>query len=317
MNQKGIRYVHSAPPSQESRDFQALLYEQNGKTLFTSAVAGTVNKSLLKQLAGMEDILTAAPIPDSLLQLCELNTQSIQGRAVWTLMPRAGASGKLIFYIHGGGYVINITNAHWQYLEQLCRATGATLVVPDYPLAPAATFTETYTFIEAAYNMATAHVDPAQISIVGDSAGGGLTLGFAQKRRNEGRSLPKRIVVLSPWLDATLTNMDIDAIDDRDHLLGTRGLVRSGLAYAGGHDPRDYRISPIYGRFDGLPPLAIFQGTHDIFAADTRKLVAQMEHAGIEVDYFEFPGQCHVWAIFPLPESQVAIEKIAELVRKE
>ncbi len=314
MENPGIRYFHSDALSNEAADFQKQLYENRVKGLFVSVMANSVDPTLLKQLAGMDNITTAAPIPQSLSDLCAITTDLAKNRTVWTLTPRNAPSGKVIFYLHGGGYVMNITSRHWVFLEDLCRHTHATIVIPDYPLAPASTWEDVYACVETAYGRLVETIASDQVVVMGDSAGGGLCLGLVQKLRNDGRPLPEQVIVLSPWLDVTVSNPAMDAIDDRDHLLGTRGLVQAGQAYAGTTDLRDFRISPIYGSFSDFPPLSIFQGTHDIFLADSQKLVARLEQENRPINYFEFQAQCHVWAIFPLPEAQVASNLMATLV---
>ncbi|OKO72388.1 hypothetical protein AC629_38190 [Bradyrhizobium sp. NAS80.1] len=272
-------------------------------------MAGTINKEMLKSFADIDDVRNAAPIPTSLLDICDLRDDKVIGRDVWTLTPRDGGQDRTIFYNHGGGYVINITAAHWQYLEALCRATRAKIVVPDYPLAPDSTYEAAFSCIEAAFERVASETDPAKIVLMGDSAGGGLSLGFAQTLRDSGKPLPGQVFVLS--------NPDMDLVDDRDHVLGMRGLVQAGRAYAGSQDPRHHQISPIYGSFEGLPSISIFQGTHDIFVAESRKLVARLQREGLSVNYFEFPNQRHVWALFQTPESKTAIEKMVELIDRK
>lgn len=315
MSAEGIRYVHDAAISAEARAFQQQLFDSKAKGLFAAAITSSVDPQLLKTFAGVDSITSPAKIPSSLTDYCDLVTERSAGRDVWRLTPKSGGSGKVIFYIHGGGYVLNITSAHWDYLEQLCKGTGATLIVPDYPLAPQYTADEAYACVEDAYDRTLQTTDPQKVFIMGDSAGGGLSLGLALKLRDARKPLPGGVIVLSPWLDVTLVDLDIDAVEDRDHFLGTRGLVKAGLAYAGKRDPKDPSVSPFYGEFEGLPPISIFQGTHDIFVVNSRKLVARLESEGHGVNYFEYPGHCHIWAVFPTPESKVAVGQMVDLIK--
>lgn len=309
-----MRYVHDKPMSKESEEFQKGLYENQTKSLFGSIVASTVSNEVLKQVFGVDDALTPAPIPESLLGTHNLANDEANGRTIWRLTPKSSRSDKVIFYFHGGGYVVNISSAHWNYLEALSSGTGATLVVTDYPLAPRHTATDAYACMETAYDKLASGVSSDKIVVMGDSAGGGMALGFVHQRRKDGKSVPGQVIVLSPWLDASLANPDIDAVEDRDHLLGTRGLIQAGRAYAGKLDMSDYRVSPMFGNYEGYPPLSIFQGTHDLLLPDARKLVDQFDKAGLPYNYYEYPGQSHVWAMFGFPESDAAIKQIVKLI---
>jgi len=55
--------------------------------------------------------------------------------------------------------------------------------------------------------------EPDDLIMMGDSAGGGFALALAQKLKNESIDQPAQIILLSPWLDITLTNPDIKEID--------------------------------------------------------------------------------------------------------
>ncbi|MXV44429.1 alpha/beta hydrolase fold domain-containing protein [Saccharibacter sp. 17.LH.SD] len=315
MSHRGIRYIHDAEVSQESREFQGKLFEMGAKGLFSAIVSNNADSDFLKKIAGTDDITVPAAISDSLTDFCDLTTDHIQGRNVWCFTPKEHPSDKVIFYIHGGGYLLNISGPHWDFLENLCRETHAILVVPDYPLAPKAKCLEAYAVVEEAYDQTVRRYAHHDIVVMGDSAGGGMSLGLVQKLRDENKPLPKEVIVLSPWLDVTLNDLEIDAVEDRDHLLGSRGLVQAGLAYAGDLSPKNPKVSPKYGNFEKLPLISIFQGTNDIFIVDSRKLVARLEDENIPVNYFEFPEQCHIWAVFPSPEAEVAVSKMISLIK--
>lgn len=124
---------------------------------------------------------------------------------------------------------------------------------------------------------------------MGNSAGSGIALGFAQKLRNENKPLPSQIILNSPWLDITMSNPNITETDKKDKRQSIKGLKMAGQAYAAGLDARDYRVSPLYGDFSGLGKISLFIGTHDLFLADSRKLKQKMKEQNIPINYFEYP----------------------------
>ena len=100
----------------------------------------------------------------------------------------------------------NISKEHWSLIEKLISKTNATIVVPDYPLAPEASCKETYDFIEDLYTRLITDYPAKRIVFMGDSAGGGLAFGFTQQLRDENKKQPDQIIIFSPWLDVTMSN---------------------------------------------------------------------------------------------------------------
>lgn len=238
-----------------------------------------------------------------------------EGRRVWTLAPRTRPSGKVLLYLHGGAYVRNINFFHWLLIGQLVRRTRATVVVPDYPLAPTASHRDAHAFVQRTYAGLLEQYAPEQIVLMGDSAGGGLALGLAQDLRDQGQPLPARLILIAPWLDVTVSDPAIEALAPLDHMLDPAAIRSAGLAYAGGDDPRHPSVSPLFGALHGLPRIALFVGTHDLLLADARALARRMQAEGHTMDLFEYPGMFHVWvAVTWLPEAQEALGRIAGLV---
>jgi monoterpene epsilon-lactone hydrolase len=240
-----------------------------------------------------------------------------EGRRVWTIAPRTPASDKVLLYLHGGAYVRNLNFFHWLLIGQLVRRTGATVVVPDYPLAPTASHRETHAFMQRTFAELLRQHAPERIVLMGDSAGGGLAVALAQALRDQGLPLPARLILIAPWLDVTVSDPAIEALVPLDHMLDVEAIRSAGLAYAGGDDPRDPSVSPLYGTLHGLPRMALFVGTHDLLLADARALVRRMEAEGHPIDLFEYPGMFHVWvAVTWLPEAKEALGRIARLVEE-
>ena len=119
---------------------------------------------------------------------------------------------------------------------------------------------------------------------MGDSAGGGLALAFAQKLAKERHHrLPVRLVLLSPWLDLSLSNPAIKDLERSDHLLTVGMLKHAATLYSKGDDMDNHLLSPINGAFEDLPPTLVFYGTGELFSADCRKLRAMTENTNPEV----------------------------------
>lgn len=245
---------------------------------------------------------------------CSLRNEFIGGVACTLLTPdRLLHEERLIFYLHGGAYVCGPNQFHWPMLAKLSRLTGTAVVVVRYGLAPEHPFPASINDAMTAYRHFQGQY--ADICILGDSAGGGLALATALKIKAEGLPLPSRLVLLSPWLDITLSNPEIAAMKNRDRFLAARALALVGALYAAGHDPKDPLLSPIFGDLAGLPPTLLFIGTAEILLPDCRKLKEKAEAAGVKIFYEEWPDMFHVWMAAPLiPQAAEALNIMARFI---
>ncbi len=237
------------------------------------------------------------------------------GRKVWTVAPKANKNDVVILYLHGGAYTANISRLHWDLIGQLVRTTNATIVVPDYPLAPECTCEETYDFMDKLYTGLRETYPTQRIVFMGDSAGGGLALGFAQQLRNEHKKQPEQLILFSPWLDVSMRNPGLSLIENKDKILSINGLRYAGQQYAGALDLKDYRVSPLYGTLSGLCKISIFIGTNDLLYVDAQECKLRMKNLSSPFHYFEYPQMFHVWMIVSaLKESKDVLDKVHNLI---
>ena len=121
-------------------------------------------------------------------------------------------------------------------------------------------------------------------------------------------------MLLSPWLDATLSNPEIAEFDKIDPFLGVEGLKYGGEVYARDVDPKSYLVSPVYGSLKDLAPVTLFIGTRDILYPDCRKLRDKASAEGVRLDYREYDQMVHNWMLGPMPEAKHAIAEIVETI---
>jgi len=144
-----------------------------------------------------------------------------------------------------------------------------------------------------------------------------MALALAEKIRNAGIEQPKELVLLSPWLDVTMENPGIPEANRKDPYLGLHAAVTAGKRYAKNDDPRRPDISPIYGKLDGLGPVTLFVGTHDIMLPDCQKLRGLAQAAGIPFTYVEYKDMIHDWMMLKLPESEQARNEICKIIERQ
>jgi acetyl esterase/lipase len=254
-----------------------------------------------------------APIPGSLRRKFAVDEEVFQGRTVWTIAPKSSSSDKVVIFLHGGAYHVNITRLHWQFIGHLMKGNKVTFVVPDYPLAPESKCRETYRHLEEVYIRLIAQHPNSDLILMGDSAGGGLALGFAMQIRDSGQRPPSQIILFSPWLDVSMSNPEMAEYDTQDKLLHVNTLAQAGELYAGDLDVKDYRVSPIYGIIKNLGKITLFIGTHEVLLPDARKLKRMAESHGIEIHYHEYPGMFHDWVLVPsLKESREVLQQVRD-----
>ena len=249
-----------------------------------------------------------------LQQKHQISKRKVNGHLVWTIAPRENPSAKQVIYLHGGAYVNSFASQHWGLMSKLVQALNCTVTAPNYPHAPEHCVHDVFALMLPLYQELAARGGSSNVTIMGDSSGGGISLALAQRLREDGLDQPGRIILLSPWLDATLSNPEIAEFDKIDPFLGVEGMKYGGAAYARDVDPKSYLVSPVYGSVKDLAPISLFIGTRDILFPDCRKLRDQAEAEGVRIDYREYDEMVHDWMLGPLPEAKHAIAEIIDLI---
>jgi monoterpene epsilon-lactone hydrolase len=237
------------------------------------------------------------------------------GFPVYTVRPRDGEAGRRIVYTHGGSYLHTLSRQHWLLIGKLAKRLAATIVVPDYLLAPEHTWRESFPqMVDLVCR--TADEAPAGCSLVGDSSGGGYSLAIAQRLAAGGR-IPMRLVLIAPFLDVAMTSPVSRAIDPVDPWLSVEGLREAGRLWAGMDDPRRPEISPLFGQLAGIGPLLVFTGTRDVLNPQARNLLEQSGLAGAGVELVEEDGLIHDYPLMPIPEARRAIDYMVDFLARK
>lgn len=264
---------------------------------------------------GRFDFYNCKKPPREISAFCHVAQRQVGGRKVFTLTPRdVVPTSYHILYLHGGAYVQNFVKQHWRFMSLLVRETGCTVTAPDYPLAPRFTYREAFAMVQSLYQDITNENGNSDVILMGDSAGGGFALALAQKIRIEKLPPPRKVILLSPWLDLTLSNRAIRDVDQLDPFLSVEGLRKAGRAYAGETDPNFFMLSPVNGPLDGVGEISVFIGSRDLLVADARELKKRAAARGIFINYREYQDMVHVWMFLNFPEAISAQQEILDLV---
>lgn len=219
--------------------------------------------------------------------------------------------GVLVF-LHGGSYISGPYKVHWEYFTDMCLRMGMAGILIDYALAPQNPFpnglNDVLTILQT--------LKLPNYFLLGDSAGGGLTVATCYKLKRLGEDLPKKIILMSGWFDVTGKNPAIKLNVESDVMLIYKNIEICGKWYAGDENPKNPLISPIYGDVSILPPTLIQIGTNDLLLWDNRKFYLKCLDAGINVHYEEYENTFHDFMLVGiLKEAKKARNSQVEFLR--
>ncbi|KWX67235.1 alpha/beta hydrolase fold domain-containing protein [Mycobacterium sp. NAZ190054] len=272
----------------------------------------TVLKAVLKPFGGLLSFtslkipfFTDGVPPFFLTGGLKVELTEFEGMKVWSLTPRREATDTVVVALHGGAYVATASIFHWWTYADMARDTGATVVVPLQTLVPGGGTAASE--VPRTANFITTMIDghgAENVSVLGDSAGGGLALAAMQELVRRGSRNPSRLVLLAPWLDVSMS--DPRSAEIEDPLLDIPNLARSGARWAGGaQNTANPLASPLFGPLAGLPPTYVYSSSLDLLTVDTLRLRDRVLAAGIPNVTFRLrDGLIHDWATFPfLPDA--------------
>jgi monoterpene epsilon-lactone hydrolase len=242
----------------------------------------------------------------------------VNGVASEWLTPPQFASGRTILYLHGGYYLIGSIQSYRNLAGSIAAAAQARALLIDYRLAPEHPFPAALDDAVTAYEWLLAQgVQPNQLYLAGDSAGGGLVLATLLALRNRGRPIPAGAVCLSPATDLTMSGESWKFNAKKELVVNRYIAEQIQPLYLGDVSPRNPLASPLFGDLHGLPSLLIQVGADEALLSDSTSFADCARKAGVDVTLEVWPGMQHVWqytASF-MPEARQAIGKIGEFIK--
>jgi monoterpene epsilon-lactone hydrolase len=237
------------------------------------------------------------------------STASVDGVPCVWIIPQDRSADPVLLYLHGGGFVFGLTSLHLQMVASLANKMGMRSLMVDYRLAPAHPFPAALDDCLTAYRwLLKQGIQPGNIVLAGDSAGGNLAITSLMKLRDDGHPLPAAAACLSPVGDLT----DRKPGGFKDPLLPTKAVRYYNQSYVGNGDPHNPLISPVFGDWHGLPPLLIHVGEEEILCDDATRMVSLASSAGVQARLEIFPRMWHVWQLFQsLPQAIQSLDDIA------
>jgi acetyl esterase/lipase len=268
--------------------------------------------TVAKKRAQYDRAERAFPVPPDVA----IKSVQVPGAAEW-LEPPSARAGAAVLYLHGGGYVIGSPRSHRHLAAAIGRAARASVLLPDYRLAPSTRSRPRWTTRWPRTGGSWTGQAPARTVLAGDSAGGGLAVATLLALRERGLPLPAAGVCISPWVDLTFSGGSYATKAASDPIVTREGVTEMARAYVGQGDPRVPLVSPLFADLRGLPPLLIHVGSDEVLLDDAVQLAERAKAAGVDATLEIYERMIHVWHWFlpMLDEAQTAVETIGRFVR--
>ena len=229
-----------------------------------------------------------------------------------------GSSDRLVMHLHSGGYVMGSSTAYRNFACRLSDATGATVFLPDYRLAPEHPYPAAVEDAVAAFRWCNRRQEASSTIISGDSAGGGLAIANLLALRDAKAKPPAAGIAISPLLDLSGEGDSMRTNAKTDPLIDRTMVVEMGKVYIGDIDPHQHPLaSPLWGKHHGLPPLLLMASASEVLKDDVVRLAASVREAGGEVTVSLPEGMVHIWTLFPfLREAADSLDLIGKFARE-
>ena len=276
--------------------------------------AGQAPPTLAERRATFAPAGRPHPVPDD-VRVTEVTAGGVP--AHWLDAPGTDA-GRVLIFLHGGGFEFGSVRSDGELAARLGRAAGMRVLFPEYRLAPEHHFPAAIDDVIAAYRWLRTdqRLSASSIAVAGDSAGGGLAVGLLVATRDAAEALPAAAALMSPTVDLTSSGASMTERVDQDPISTPAVLRQFAADYLAGADPRTPLASPLFASLAGLPPLLILVGTADLLLSDSERLAAAADRAGVDVTLEIGEGLPHVYPLMlGTPEAAEATEEIGKFLR--
>jgi acetyl esterase/lipase len=224
-------------------------------------------------------------------------------------------SDKLLIFIHGGAFISGPAQHHWDTLKKIAQQTNCKIWMCNYPKAPENKIAHILENIDAVYRIALENYLPRQISFIGDSAGGTLVTSLMQRLIKKDIEIPSKIILVSPVMDASMSNPEIEKVDDIDPMLSKNGVLSAKNMCVENNDLKNVMISPLYGNFENFPQTILFLAENDITYPDQKLAVQKFIKAKVNLEIIEGKNMPHIWPLLPvMKEAKIALNEIIRIL---
>lgn len=241
--------------------------------------------------------------------------------AEWQI-PKNAKNEQVILFLHGGGFNIGSIKSHRGFTSLIAEKTKIRVLLFEYRLAPEYQYPCALDDCLTVYEWLIGEgCSPNQIILAGDSAGGGLVLSLLLKLKEMKKEMPNSGILFSPFTDLTFSGETFFDNMPRDPLLCDLNLGFFCRNYLNLEkvDNKDPLISPLFGDYNGLPPLLFIVSSTEMLYFDGKRAAEKAKTDGVEVQFEEWKDMVHVFPAFlyglGISEVEEAYQKVQEFVK--
>lgn len=237
--------------------------------------------------------------------------------AEW-IIPQKAINNKVLLYIHGGGFISGSCLTHRMHVAKFANGCQLKSLVFDYRLAPENPFPAAIDDCVFVFNwLLNQGYDASDIIVGGESAGATLALSLLLALKENNIRLPKATFTISPITDLSCSAKSFD-YNAKNDVAPEGSWTEWTKMYISSNDTKDPLLSPQYGDYEGITPLYICVGTHEIHYDDCVNVAKVAGQYGVEVTLRIWKNMIHAFPLLtPLfPEAKQAFQEICEFVKK-
>lgn len=236
---------------------------------------------------------------------CTIEDITIDHLRVIKLAPlHSQVNSPCIIWMHGGGMVVGQPDDSLPFLIDFVETVGATILVPQYRLAPEHPYPAALEDGFATMQWANNNLQYAKLIMAGASAGGNLALAISLYARDHNGPTIDGIIPIYPMLDAKYrtahTHFTSPAIWNIDK------NTKAWAAYLQNETTIPSYASPLYADLSNLPPMYTYIGTHDMFYEEVLEFIQLVKQANGTISYHLYEGCYHAFDLEPLPIAHIA-----------
>jgi len=241
----------------------------------------------------------------------EILGEPIDGVTCYWFVPDGFDKNKIVIYLHGGMFVLGSIETYKAMVSHFASAFSTKILFIEYALAPEKPFPNGINDILKAYRELIHRYPDAKITLMGDSAGGGLSATLIKMASEEKLRMPSGVVLLSPWVylrgntESYETRKKLDTILTKDKL----------MEYAGYYVANNWNEADSgQFTFNSFPPLLILVGSNEILFDDSKLFYEKIKLLQPDTQMKEYENQSHGWPLIDIKsdaakDAMTSIEK--------
>ena len=215
----------------------------------------------------------------------------------------------IIVYVHGGSFAMGSINSHQPMVSHIAEYTKTKVLFIEYSLAPEHPFPTAINEIVSVYKVLLRTNPESKITLIGDSAGGGLTVSSIHAMNENNLELPSAIVLISPWLNLTCNTNSHKTRQHLDPILTKQSLLEYAQYYIGDHDST---ADPNGLLFSSFPPAFVLVGTNEVLYDDAKNFYDYIKPIQHNTIFKAYQDQTHVWLLTDI-DSAISKETLQDI----